>query len=148
MTEIRFNPNKNGRVYSPSVLKKAVADAQERVKAGRMIGQLESPADGVSRLSQASHVVEDLRVDARGRVKADLEILDTAAGRHLKAMFDHGVERVSGSLRGIGSVGPDGVVGPDYKLLSLDVVPGFFEEEPDAVTQLGDIAREDPPAEG
>lgn len=148
MTEIRITANKNGRIYPRDVLHKAVDDAQERVRGRRLIGEMGNPADGKSRISQASHVVTDLRVDARGRVVADLEFLDTAAGKHLKAMFDRGVGPIGGSLRGVGSVDANGVVGPDYKLTGVDVLPGFPEEEPDAVTQLGDVARDDASASG
>ncbi len=139
MVELRVNTNANGRYYPPDVLRKAVEDMQERVKAGRVFGQIDPPGDGRTKMGSASHVIESVRVDGTGAVIGKVRFLDTPEGKLAFDMVKRKIP-IGGTLRGTGTVSPDGVVS-NYKLDSVDVTlsPG---EEPDAVTQLGDIVRD------
>lgn len=133
--------NKNGRIYPPDVLRKAIADAQPRIEAGRMIGQLENPADGKTRLSEASHIVRKMRVNAKGEIIGTLEFVDTPVGKAVFEMVKQG-GLVAGTLRGTGTV-ENGVVS-DMTLGSVDVTMAAPEFEiPSAVDKLADIVREE-----
>ena len=141
MTEIRVNASR--AIYPPDVLRKMIEQAQPSIDARRMIGQLDSPSDGKSRLSQASHIVTNLRIDERGCVKADVEFIDTPTGKVSKEMLKMGAP-MHGALRGVGTRGPDGKLVVEGRLTAVDLLPGFPEEDPDVVTQLGDVVRELP----
>lgn len=132
--------NKNGRVYAPGVLRKMVEDAKPRIKAGQMIGEVEPPGDSLSRMSHASHVVRDMKVDRLGRVVGTIEFLDTPAGRTAEAMMK--AQSPHGSLRSEAIVDENGVV-TDMKPISFDVTMMEPAYEPSAVDQLADIVAED-----
>ena len=136
MTEIRVDANR--RIYPPDVLSKAVEDAQEHVKAGRMIGQVDPPGDGRTRVGSASHIVENLRVDGAGNLLANVRFVATAEGRFIKDAVERGLS-VGGVLRGTGSRSPDGFL-KDIKIGGVDISLEP-ELEQDAVTQLGDLVR-------
>lgn len=110
-------PDKSGCVYPPDVLKKAVDDAQDKVKARRLIGEIDPPGDGRSRISRASHVVTDLRIEKDGSVKADLEFLDTEAGRLARHAVMTGMP-LSVGMRATGTV--VGNVVENMNLLGVD----------------------------
>jgi hypothetical protein len=138
----RFDPNKNGRYYPPDVLKRAIEDAQPRIKAGRMIGQIDPPGDRRPSIRHASHRVDDVRVEEDGSVSADLTILDTPAGELLKQGLLVGYP-CGLSTSGRGEVDENGIV-RDFKLLSVDLVPGPGPlKEPSAVDKLAALLEED-----
>lgn len=112
----------SGRIYPPDVLRKAIEEAQPRIKARRMLGELEPQSLGRTRLKAVSHVVTDMRLNDDGTVVADLEILDTEAGKHLRAMLKGGAE-VHATIRGNGTV-KGNVVQDDYKLLGVPIITG------------------------
>ena len=134
--------NKNGRVYLPNAMRKMVADSRSKIDAGRMFGQIESPADGKTRLARASHIVRKLRINARGEIIGTMEFLDTEAGRMAMEMIKRGAP-IAGTMRGVGTVDENGVVS-DVTLASIDVTMAAPEfEVPSAVDQMGDLVRED-----
>lgn len=132
--------NKVGRIYPLDVLRKAIEDAQPRIKAGRMIGEINPPGDGRSRISHASHIVRDMRVESDGSVVASVEFVDSPAGRTALEMVTQGLP-MSGALRGTGAV-TNGVVG-NMTLSGVDITLFEPESPPSAVDQLADIVAED-----
>jgi len=132
--------NKNGRVYPPDVLRKMVEDSQEKIAAGRMIGEIEPPG-GRLRISHASHIVRDMRVESDGSIVATVEFADTPAGRIAQEMMKQGLP-MAGTLRGRGAVDKNKVVG-GVTLDGVDIT--MFEPEfpRSAVDQMGDLVRED-----
>jgi hypothetical protein len=142
MSEHEVNVNRNGRVYPDDVMRRAIEDAQERVKAGRMIGQVgNTGADGKVHLNRASHVVRELKMHRDGTVIAKLEFVDSPAGRDALAMLKADLP-VSGTMVGRGSRDEHGVV-QEMKLGSVDVVFDAFQWPRSAVDQLADLADED-----
>jgi hypothetical protein len=132
-------PNANKTVYPTDVLRKMVADAQEKIRQRRLIGQIEPPNDGKTHMQFASHVVTDMRVDERGDVIADLEFLDTGAGKIVVANLEagspmHVIMRASGCVT-------RGVV-DDMDIIGLDIAPGLAPRE-DAIELLAKLAEED-----
>lgn len=136
-------PTANGRVYPPEVLKKAVAKAQSRIKAGTFVGEIDPPGDGKTRLRDVSHRVTTMRVDDQGRIVGDVEVLDTAAGKMLESMLQGGVEMYI-TTKGTGAVDDNGVVS-DFKLLSVPFAmgPRPWESVVDKLGQIVDKTDED-----
>jgi len=119
-------PTVNGRTYTEESLQKMVADAQENVKAGRMLGQLENSFDGKTRLSAVSHKIDQLKV-IDGQIVVDITTLPTSNGLFLRAALERG-ERIQIQPRILGYVESNGhVIAP--KLISMDVCP---QEDTDA----------------
>lgn len=141
MTTYDLPVNKNGRVYPPDVLRKAIEKAQPRIAAGRMIGEIEPPGDGRSRMSHASHIVRGIRVESDGSIVGTLQVLDTEAGKMLKAMLEQGAE-VSAVARGRGTVEGNRITAMDLTALdvTLHEAPEF---PPSAVDQMGDLVRDE-----
>jgi hypothetical protein len=134
-------PNANGRVYPEDVLRKAVAKAQEKVKHRRMLGAIEPPADGKTRLAHVSHVVTDLKVDENGEVLADLEFLDTEAGKLVVDSLLVGVP-MHVNMRALGTPNSRGVI-EDLELLAVDIQSGLAPREPDVVDKLAKLVEEE-----
>ena len=135
-------PNSNSRVYPPDVLRKAIANAQDKIAKRQLIGQIDPPNDGRSRLSHASHVVTALRLDDDNVIRGDVEFSDTEAGKLAQNMLlvDYPMHM---TLRGIGSVGSNGVIGDDYKLIGVDIAHGPAPREPDVIDKLAEIVEEE-----
>jgi hypothetical protein len=137
--KFEIQPNASGRVYPPDVLRRAIEDARPRMKARRLLGELEPKSLGRTRLQAVSHIVTDMRLNPDGTVVADLEILDTEAGKTLKAMLDGGAE-IHATIRGDGTVKGD-VVQDDYRLIGVPIIAGPKPWE-SVVDKLGRLAEE------
>lgn len=118
-------PTQNGRRYPRSLYEREVNKLQETVARRRSFGELDHPADGKTKLSRASHIITALEVRNDGVVWGEAEIMDTPAGRTLKAILEAGAE-VGVSSRGFGSTRAldDGTqeVGEDFTLRTFDFV--------------------------
>ena len=115
-------PNHNGRTYTTPVLEKALGALNARAKDRTVFGQLGNALDGKSYMSEASHIVEPTLRLEDGRITADVKIMDTVRGRDLCEMMEGGM-KFTLAPRGIGSISPEGVVGADFELSSVDLVP-------------------------
>jgi len=137
-------PTNNGRLYTESVMRSNLERLAEDIAERGVFGELDHPADGRTKLTRVSHVITDLVINKNGEIIGEAEILDTPAGKVLKALVGAGT-RVGVSSRGIGTTTPgrDGqkVVNEDYRLMTFDVVaepanrgahPGFFVEGEEA----------------
>lgn len=135
-------PTANGRVYTRPVMEREVARLQERIKSGSLLGAVDHPGDGKSRIMEAGHIVRALWIEKDGSVHGRFEIVEeTGPGAHLAAFLRRGAA-IGMSSRGLGSThtnesGQD-VVGEDFKLASYDFVcdpavssayPQFFNED-------------------
>lgn len=82
---IADKPTANGNIYPEAVLRKAVEDAQERVKDRRMLGN----GDGKFPLvvAEVTHVITDLRMEG-GSMVASIEFLDTPMGKLAQDTLD------------------------------------------------------------
>lgn len=116
----------------------------ERAQDRRMIGQIDPPGDGKSRISEATHVVLPTARVENGEVLVDIEILDTEKGRQLRDIlgigdsFRHLVDGplYCGRLRGVGAGIEDAVVA------SIDF---DFEPPPDrtVLDQINDAVEDE-----
>jgi hypothetical protein len=114
----------NGRTYPASVLQKMVDQITRKNEIGMFCGRLDTSTRTKIRMRDAAIRVLRARIDPDGKLAADFEILvDTERGRMLEEMIEKGgIERLEIIPHGVGSV-CDGVVGDDYRIASLDVVP-------------------------
>jgi hypothetical protein len=134
-------PITNQRIYPPDVLRRAIMRLQPDIAARRVIGQIDPPNVGESRLSQASHVVTALRVDPDDVVRGDIEFIDSEAGKLAEQMLlvDYPMHM---TLRGIGSA-TDGVINDDFKICGVDIAHGPAPVEPDVIDKLAALTEED-----
>ena len=137
-------PTENGRIYSEALMQREFDRLLEGIKARRVLGELDHPADGKTSLQRASHVITSLKI-VDGIVIGESEILGTRNGKELKALIEANVQ-VGVSSRGYGSTQPatgknEGeMVQDDFVLKTYDfvgdpamktAVPGIFTEDVD-----------------
>lgn len=115
--------NKNNRVYPYSILDENVKKLSPIIKARGLVGELDHPTDSVIHFEKASHIVTNVWWEGNN-LMGEGEILNTPAGRILKALINDGV-RVGISSRGVGSGKEENgvfVIGESYKLITFDAV--------------------------
>lgn len=125
-------PNGNHRSYPSPVLEGAVNSVTKIVEEGRMLGELDHPADAKIHLDKVSHKITKLKMDGN-KVYGEAEVLQTPAGKILESLIKSGV-KLGISSRGFGSTKEvNGLqeVQDDYKLVTFDIVsdpstPGAF----------------------
>lgn len=126
--------NANGRVYSESLWKRVLESSNrtmKRLKERRMLGELDHPESGKTKLRQVSHVMTELRLQPSARfpgktaVYGVYECLPTPDGKILEALLRSGVG-VQVSSRGDGDLeergGDQYVIPESYDLDTFDVV--------------------------
>lgn len=122
--------NKNGRIYEEKEFMPHLKELQEKVKKGKLLGELDHPTKFDISLQNVSHVIEDLEYDAeKKQVVGRIKLLNTDKGKQAKALVEAGVP-LHISSRAAGNVGSDGKV-KIQKLFTYDLVadPGFAAAE-------------------
>lgn len=134
-------PTENKRIYPRKVWEREIQRINADIKAGKVMGELDHPADGKTSLKRISHVIKHLEMTEDGRIMGEAEIANNEHGRQLKSIRDAG-GAVGVSSRGMGStaMNEDGfeVVQEDYSYMTHDCVadpavrtsyPTFSKEE-------------------
>ena len=122
--------NKNNRIYDESEYVPQIKSLQEKIKGGKLLGELDHPSNFDISLRNASHVIENLEYDQNTKqVRGRIRLLNTSAGREAKALVDAGVP-IHISSRAAGVVESNGHV-KIKKLFTYDLVadPGFENAE-------------------
>lgn len=113
--------NRNKRRYPKYLLEREVERLMPDILERNVIGELDHPDDLKIHLDKVSHVVTEAYWEGN-KLMGTIEILpQTEAGRNLLGLINGGV-KLGISSRGVGSVGPDGVVQEDLRLITWDVV--------------------------
>lgn len=146
-------PTANNRFYGPTLMERELQRLMKPISEKKVLGELDHPADGRTRLQRVSHVITDLHLD-KHKVMGEAIPLDTPNGRILKALAKAGVS-VGVSSRGYGSTNtrPDGVeeVAEDFRLDTYDFVfqpadetayPTAYTEEKQVIQALEDGTME------
>ena len=95
--------NQNERVYPKDILEREVEKYMEGpVAENRAMGELDHPESSIIKLQNVSHNIKKCWWDGDD-VMGEVEVLDTPAGKILKALFAAGIV-VGISSRGLGSV--------------------------------------------
>lgn len=127
--------NENSRYYKTELWQREAKRLQEKIKKGKLLGELDHPDDGKSRLDKTAVKYTKLYMDG-DYLKFEGEILDTERGRTLKALLKGGVG-IDVSTRGFGSTKEGKVNGEyvkeivqdDYELTAIDPVAGHSNVE-------------------
>jgi hypothetical protein len=133
-------PTANGRIYGRKIMEREIARLQPKIKAGSLVGSLDHPGDGKSRLKDAAHICRSLSMKEDGSIHGKYEIVEECDnGRNLGAFLRRGAT-IGMSSRGMGSVSntPKGdMVGEDFKLTTFDFVaePAVSDAFPVLVTE-------------
>ena len=118
-------PTANKRVYSESLMKREMKRLAERIQERKMVGELDHPSDGRTKLQRTSHLVTSLEVMDDGRVVGEAEPIDTRIGKDLQALLKSGA-MIGVSSRGFGSTVTNAEgneeVQEDFKLVTFDFV--------------------------
>ena len=122
--------NKNNRIYTESEYVPQIEALQAKIKASKLLGELDHPAQFDISLKNVSHIIEELTYDKESKqVRGRIKLLDTDAGRQAKALVDAGVP-LQISSRAAGAVESNGQV-KIKQLFTYDLVadPGFENAE-------------------
>lgn len=114
--------NENQRVYSTTIMESACRNASDAFKERSLLSSVnEHPAETpYVTPGQASHIVTNAWCED-GYLMNEWEILDTAAGRDLRALVE--AQAAFGvSIRGMGSIDNYGNIQDDYEYLGTDCV--------------------------
>ena len=117
-------PNRNGRLYPKEVMESAVTKyVEDFVSKNRGVGTLgheESPKISENKIS---HIITELRFEGND-VWGKAKVLETAAGKELKALIEGGVS-FGCSSRALGSLKEENgvkIVQPDFTIACVDAV--------------------------
>lgn len=114
------NPNANGRIYPANVLRQAVEEIQEDIRARRVLGEFDHPVDAKIHLDRVSHLITKLWMEG-DTVFGECEVLEsTTYGSQLKALFEANVN-IGISSRGVGDMETTIHEGEEY----YQVLPGY-----------------------
>jgi hypothetical protein len=143
-------PTENGRIYPEDLMNREFERLMESIKARRVLGELDHPADGKTSLKRVSHVITNLMIKD-GIVIGEAEILNTPEGKTLRALIEANVQ-VGVSSRGYGSTQPSTgktegeIVQDDFVLKTYDFVgdPAMKTAVPGIFTEDVDVEDDDP----
>lgn len=123
--------NINGRIYPADLLSKRIEEKSKEIEESGILGQLDHPLDGRTKLQKAMHVLECLTYDKTDKkCYAESLVLNTQSGRDFMTILGAGA-KLGASMRGWGNVHPTNRrVQNDWKLESIDFVlnPSFGKD--------------------
>jgi len=114
--------NRNSRYYDESLIKKIIK--QFNSKNSHIAGQINHPAEGMTKLDKVSHVLTKLSYDEKTKIgHATAAILNTSSGRDMKVVVQQNLKDLGASVRGFGNLEKDGKVKEsDYNFETIDVI--------------------------
>jgi len=122
--------NRNNRIYTAEEYLPQIEALQAKIKASKLLGELDHPQNFDVSLKNVSHIIEEINYDEGNKqIKGRIRLLDTDAGRQAKALVDAGVP-LQISSRAAGAVESNGKV-KIKQLFTYDLVadPGFENAE-------------------
>ena len=122
--------NKNNRIYEEKEVLPHINELKEKVKSGKLLGELDHPKDFDISLSNVSHVVESLEYDSeKKQVIGRIRLLNTTKGKEAQSLIKDGIP-LHISSRAAGTVDESGKV-KIKKFFTYDLVadPGFENAE-------------------
>ena len=120
--------NGNGRTYPLALLQREVTRIQDAVNRHSMIGTGDHPISGSANVATASHILQKVWLDEKGKGFVQMKIVPTPRGKAIMTLIDQGAE-LGVSSRGFGTTSPTGIVRNDYRLVGIDIVtsPSYKE---------------------
>ena len=84
--------NKNNRIYDEKELMPHIEGLQEKLKSGKLLGELDHPKQFDISLQNVSHVIEEITYDKANKVvRGKIRLLNTNAGKQAQALVDGGI---------------------------------------------------------
>lgn len=123
--------NKNGRIYPSAIIEREVQKyIEERINKNMAGGELNHPTMAEVNPERISHYVTELKRDGNvwyGKAR----VANTTLGKHIVIPLIEDGYKLGISTRGLGSVGKNGIVESDFRLIAADIVsnpsaPGAF----------------------
>jgi methyl-accepting chemotaxis protein len=136
--------NRNNRIYSAEEYLPQIEALQDKIKASKLLGELDHPQNFDVSLKNVSHIIEEITYDKENKqIRGRIRLLDTDAGRQAKALVDAGVP-LQISSRAAGAVESNGQV-KIKQLFTYDLVadPGFENAELKRVNESFGFANDD-----
>ena len=136
--------NRNNRIYTAEEYLPQIEALQDKIKASKLLGELDHPQNFDVSLKNVSHIIEEITYDADNKqIKGRIRLLDTDAGRQAKALVDAGVP-LQISSRAAGAVESNGQV-KIKQLFTYDLVadPGFENAELKRVNESYGFSNDD-----
>lgn len=136
--------NKNNRIYDADEYVPQIEALQEKIKTGKLLGELDHPQNFDISLKNVSHSIEELYYDNDTKqVRGKIRLLNTTAGREAKALVDAGIP-LHISSRAAGMVESNGHV-KIKRLFTYDLVadPGFENAELRRVNESFGFSNDD-----
>jgi hypothetical protein len=136
--------NRNNRIYTAEEYLPQIEALQAKIKASKLLGELDHPQNFDVSLKNVSHVIEEITYDKENKqIKGRIRLLDTDAGRQAKALVDAGVP-LQISSRAAGAVESNGQV-KIKQLFTYDLVadPGFENAELKRVNESYGFSNDD-----
>jgi hypothetical protein len=136
--------NKNNRIYEEREVLPHINELKEKVKVGKLLGELDHPKDFDISLSNVSHVIESLDYDPeKKQVIGRIRLLNTSKGKEAQALIKDGIP-LHISSRAAGTVDESGKV-KIKKFFTYDLVadPGFENAELSRVNESYGFENDD-----
>ena len=136
--------NKNNRIYTAEEYLPQIEALQDKIKASKLLGELDHPQNFDVSLKNVSHIIEEITYDQENKqIRGRIRLLDTDAGRQAKALVDAGVP-LQISSRAAGAVESNGQV-KIKQLFTYDLVadPGFENAELKRVNESYGFSNDD-----
>ena len=84
--------NKNNRIYEEKEVLPHINELKEKVKSGKLLGELDHPKDFDISLSNVSHVIESLDYDPeKKQVIGRIRLLNTSKGKEAQSLIKDGI---------------------------------------------------------
>lgn len=113
--------NKNSRVYKRKLCEREVElYNKEKIIPGHALGCLNHDSSPEIDLQNVSHKIESLQMFENKGIGV-AKLLNTPPGKIAQVLIKEGIV-LGVSTRGVGTVGSDGVVDDNFKLLGVDIV--------------------------
>ena len=113
--------NKNGRIYSTPIVQREVEKLNEKIKLNKAAGELNHPQRPDIDPERIAVYLKEPLVQEGNIWVGKAKVASTPIGKVVKALMDDGYS-MGFSTRGLGTVGKNGYVNEDFKMICVDLV--------------------------
>jgi len=132
--------NLNGRIYPRSEIEYAVEQLKEKIEAAKrgegpvLMGELDHPDTLTVEVKNASHIIEDIRMDGNNGVGKMRILSSTPNGKIVEGLLSEGIP-LGVSTRGSGEVDDYTNMVSGFDIVTIDIVatPSAMDARPTAI---------------
>lgn len=139
-------PTANNRLYPRKIWEREINKLRSSIEGRKVFCEADHPSDGKTKLSRSCGILTSLELTEDGVVMGEIELMNTTAGKEVKAICEAG-GAVGVSSRGYGStsVNESGydVVQEDFGLMTFDCVadPAHKDAYPDVSVEDKNVSK-------